>query len=148
MRAPLAGQCTLPSYHPSSQDYARADDILDELLDDYGVVLVDQDYTWRYVGRGHDGMYGEGGSYGRRADDAALLKPGAMGSHDYVRDQPTGEVVDCDEATQAKIDALLAERLARKKARKFTEADALQFELFETYGVEVDDRARTWYLVA
>ena len=34
------------------------------------------------------------------------------------------------------------------QARKFTEADTLQFELFETYGVEVDDRARTWYLVA
>ena len=97
-----------------SQDYARADDILDELLDDYGVVLVDQDYTWRYVGRGHDGVYGEGGSYGRRADEA---KPGAMGTHDYVREQPTGEVVECDEATQARIDGLLAQRLALKKAR-------------------------------
>jgi hypothetical protein len=100
-----------------SQDYARADDILDELLDDYGVVLVDQDYTWRYVGRGHDGMYGEGGSYGRRADEAARAKPGAMGTHDYVREQPTGEVVQCDEATQARIDGLLAQRLALKKAR-------------------------------
>jgi len=56
--------------------------------------------------------------------------------------------VQCDEATQARIDGLLAQRLALKKARKFTEADTLQFELFETYGVEVDDRARTWYLVA
>ena len=69
------------------------------------------------MGRGHDGQYGEGGSYGRRADEAARAKPGAMGSHDYVREQPTGEVVQCDEETQARIDGLLAQRLALKKAR-------------------------------
>lgn len=72
----------------------------------------------------------------------------AMGTHDYVRQQPTGEEAPIAAEAQARIDAALAERLSLKKARKFTEADALQQELYESLGVEVDDRARTWYLIA
>ena len=112
-----------------------------------GVVLVDKAYTWRFVGEGHDGLYGEGGSYGRRADASARANPAAMGEHDYVHEQPTGERAEIEPEMQAKIDALLAQRLGLKKARRFDEADGLQRTLYDSYGVEVDDRARTWYLV-
>jgi hypothetical protein len=110
-----------------------------------GIVLVDKEYTWRFVGEGHDGLYGEGSSYGRRADPAT---PGAMGGHDYVREQPTGELAPLTPEAQAAIDALLAQRLGLKKARRFEEADGLQRELYDTHGVEVDDRARTWFVSA
>ena len=67
-----------------------------------------------------------------------------MGGHDYVREQPTGESAEIEPEVQAKIDALLAQRLGLKKARRFDEADGLQRTLYDSYGVEVDDRARTW----
>ena len=50
------------------RNYRRADQILAELLEVHGVVIVDSAYTWRYVGGGHDGGYGEGGGYGRRSN--------------------------------------------------------------------------------
>ena len=40
----------------------------------------------------------------------------------------------------------MGQRLAKKKARQFQDADALQEELREM-GVEVDDRRRVWYMV-
>ena len=42
------------------------------------------------------------------------------------------------------IDELLAERLAHKKAHRFTEADDVQEKLRATHGVMVDDRDRSW----
>jgi len=128
-------------------DYRRADEVLEELLQ-VGIVLVDKEYTWRFVGEGHDGLYGEGGSYGRRADASVRATPGAMGEHDYVREQPTGELTALDPKVECEIDALLAQRLGLKKARRFDEADSLQRELYDMYGVEVDDRACTWYVSA
>ena len=119
------------------RDYARADDLLEELLASYGVVLVDAEHTWRLVGSAHDGRYGEGGGYGRRADDAG-------GTHDYdplyADDMRHAQAQGTAEA----IDALIAERLAHKKARRFDEADLLQERLRSEHGVLVDDRERTW----
>ena len=43
------------------------------------------------------------------------------------------------------IDSLLGRRLAAKKKRDFETADGLQAEL-RAKGVEVDDRARSWYI--
>ena len=121
-----------------ARDYRRADDALEELLTTHGVVLVDAEYTWRLVGVAHDGGYGEGGSYGRRADDDA------PGTHDY---RPLYE----DDAAHARsqgtfdaIDGLLAQRLAHKKGRRFDQADELQEKLRVEYGVVVDDRNRSW----
>lgn len=119
------------------RNYRYADQILADLLQMYGVVLVDADYTYRYVGDGHDGGYGEGGGYGRRADVDASQ------GHDYMRE------VGCDAELSAEalseINDLLAKRLARKKAREFDKADALQEVLWQR-GVGVDDKARTWWV--
>jgi hypothetical protein len=120
------------------QNYRRADALLSELLEVHGVVLVDSEYTWRVVGSAHDGAYGEGGGYGRRA------QPDADAGHDYMREP--GDVAPIAPETEAQIHRLLAKRLAKKKAREFGEADVLQEELWQL-GVEVDDRARSWYYV-
>ena len=120
------------------QNYRRADALLSELLEVHGVVLVDSEYTWRFVGSAHDGAYGEGGGYGR------LAQPDADAGHDYLREP--GDVAPIAPETEAQIHRLLATRLAKKKAREFGEADVLQEELWQL-GVEVDDRARSWYYV-
>jgi len=119
-----------------ARNYHRADGILAELLETHGVALVDSSYSWRVVGSSHDGEYGEGGGYGRRA----VADPAA--GHDYMREP--GDTAPIEPELHDKIDDLLAQRLAKKKSRCFDEADALQDQLWEL-GVEVDDRARTWY---
>ena len=110
-----------------------------ELLTEHGVALVDSAYTWRLVGGSHDGSYGEGGTYGRRADSDAQPK-----NHDYAPLYP--EDLDKAKASGAleSIDELLAVRLAHKKARRFEEADDVQETLRTTHGLLVDDRDRSW----
>ena len=94
------------------RNYRYADQIMADLLQMYGVVLVDADYTYRYVGDGHDGGYGEGGGYGRRADVDASQ------GHDYMRE------VGCDAELSAEalseINDLLAKRLARRRRASLT----------------------------
>lgn len=121
------------------RDYRRADAILAELLEEHGVALVDAEYTWRWVGAEHDGAYGEGSSYGR------LRQPEASrDGHDYARDR--GDRSELRGAALDEIDRLLAARLAAKKSRNFSAADALQVELRDSHGVEVDDRRRVWFV--
>ena len=120
-----------------ARDYRRADSILAELLEEHGVVVIDRDWRWRYVGTTHDGEYGEGGSYGRRAGIDAS-------SHDYQREM--GDDAPIEPGQLERVHELLAQRLAKKKQRQFDEADALQEQLLDL-GIGVDDRARVWYLV-
>lgn len=44
----------------------------------------------------------------------------------------------------SEINSLISKRLELKMARDFKPADALQAELRDRLGVEVDDRRRTW----
>ena len=120
------------------KDFRAADAILSELLEVHGVVLVDHEYTWRFVGGAHDGGYGEGGGYGRRRAPSAT-----QDGHDYVRDRNDRSPIPA--ADLAQIDRLLGIRLAKKKGRDFAAADRLQ-EKLRDLGVEVDDRRRTWYI--
>jgi cysteinyl-tRNA synthetase len=119
------------------RDYRTADDILSRLLDEHGVVLDDAKWSWRVVGSSHDGDYGEGGGYGRRASAARSQRK----QHDYVREPFDRVELSAQETEQ--IDGLLARRMEFKMAREFQRADALQRELRDL-GVEVDDRSRTW----
>lgn len=122
------------------RNYRRADEILAELLEVHGVVVVDSTYTWRIVGEGHDGAYGEGGGYGRRQ----ATNDASSGWHDYMREPGDDAAIPADQLEA--INDLLARRLALKKTRKFEEADALQAELIDELGVGVDDRSRTWWV--
>ena len=94
------------------------------------------------MGDEHDGGYGEGGGYGRRRDPN--FEAPRDGRHDYERDFSDLTKVSDDDLSQ--INKLLGQRLAKKKARQFQDADALQEELRDM-GVEVDDRRRVWYMV-
>ena len=121
------------------RNYKGADEILSELLEVHGVVVVDSDYTWRYVGTGHDGSYAEGGAYGRRSGQSL-----GGGQHDYLREP--GDEAPIEDAMLEKIDDLLARRLAFKKARQFEDADGLQNQLWDECSVGVDDKAKTWWV--
>lgn len=117
------------------RNYHQADEILATLHEVHGIVLVDREWTWRYVGDGHDGNFGEGSSYARRNLD------GPPKDHDYDRDAEDSTPIAAD--LLARIDDLLAQRLHKKKQRLFEEADALQDELWDL-GVDINDRARLW----
>ena len=120
------------------RDYPTADAILAELLDSHGVVLDDAAWTWRHVGSGHDGGYGEGGGYGRRRSTEQARR----GRHDYEREWDDSNALEPD--VLADVNDLIARRMERKMARDFDAADAMQNELRTRLGVEVDDRLRTW----
>lgn len=120
------------------RDYPTADDILNQLLDKHGVVLDDAAWSWRVVGGSHDGRYGEGGGYGRRRSEQRARD----GQHDYERDPE--DSVETSAADLKEIDDLLSRRMHRKMAREFRAADALQDELRREFGVEVDDKFKSW----
>jgi 5'-3' exonuclease len=58
--------------------------------------------------------------------------------HDYRRAEGDAAPVD-----EARVHALLAQRLAARVGRQFTDADRLRDEL-RAMGVEIDDRVKTW----
>lgn len=111
----------------SLRDYDKADALGDELYD-LGVELDDRARTFWFV-------YGKGSSARRTG--------GGGGTHDYQRAHSDDYELSQEKLDQ--IDALLGKRLAAKKARNFDKADEFQTEL-RALGVEVDDRARSWYV--
>ncbi|KAL1507865.1 hypothetical protein AB1Y20_007473 [Prymnesium parvum] len=141
------------------RDYDEADAILDELSNDYQVLVDDVEKTWSYLdgfadaagpSRGGGGeAWGESGrgGGGRYAYDPSpprarrAAAPRREASHDYARARDCQVELRDDELDE--IDELLAARLALKKKRRFDEADGIQAELRQL-GVEIDDRGREW----
>ncbi|KAJ1462714.1 hypothetical protein M885DRAFT_429328, partial [Pelagophyceae sp. CCMP2097] len=68
---------------------------------------------------------------------------GAPAAHDYTR--AVGDVAPCDVAA---IDALIAQRLQQKMTRNYLDADRLRDVLKLQYGVLVEDREKSWRVVA
>eukprot|EP00316_Scyphosphaera_apsteinii_P008827 CAMPEP_0119318530 /NCGR_PEP_ID=MMETSP1333-20130426/46707_1 /TAXON_ID=418940 /ORGANISM="Scyphosphaera apsteinii, Strain RCC1455" /LENGTH=461 /DNA_ID=CAMNT_0007324725 /DNA_START=102 /DNA_END=1487 /DNA_ORIENTATION=+ len=104
-----------------ARDFDSADEILNELYTDHGVVISDKTFTWRVLPR-----------------PSELHGGGAL--HDYVRKED--DTIALSSKKLAQIDRLLGARLAAKKARQFAEADLVQARL-RRLGVEVDDRGLT-----
>mmetsp|Transcript_22046 Transcript_22046/g.40494 ORF Transcript_22046/g.40494 Transcript_22046/m.40494 type:complete len:415 (+) Transcript_22046:1-1245(+) len=115
--------------------YKAADEILDELLLEHGVVLNDKECTWRFVGNSHDGQYGEGSTYGRRVKINVV--------NDYTRRRD--DRVQLSERMLDEIEELLGQRRYHKKKRNFKKADQLQQQLVEM-GVQVNDKGKQWFM--
>ena len=147
----------------AARDFDGADAVRDELRD-MDVTVHDREMRW-FVGdlrdltngrgrggRGRGGGYDDGGygggGYGRertprRERTGRSFDPADFGplGHDYVAaNDAAGEL---DEETVAKVNVMLAERLAAKVMRDFSRADGLRDEL-RGMGVNVDDRRKEW----
>ena len=128
----------------SAREYDEADAIADELFD-LGVDLDDKARTWTFVySKGADsGPDGGGGHIGGGSSGSRGGGYRTPTNHDYQRD--ASDDYSLTQAERDRIDELLGRRLAAKRAHDFERADAMQTELREI-GVEVDDKARVWYV--
>jgi len=119
------------------RDYARADEILETLRFEHGVVVDDREKTW-WV----DGSATAGGTRSKRqaAAPRAFREFGPAG-HDYSRAEDDGAELNDEEAEA--VDDLLRRRLQAKLARRFEEADELLEELRDM-GVQVNDGRKAW----
>lgn len=155
----------------SRKQYDASDAILEELRA-LGVDVDDKARSWWFVGGGGGGGYGggRGGTFAARGGGAGYSARDGYGSsagrgrsgwvagraqraqraqldrsklHDYSRSHTDDYALRAEQLDR--IDELLGRRLAAKRARDFEKADQLQAELRQL-GVEVDDRARQWYV--
>ena len=151
----------------SRKQYDESDAILQELRA-LGVDVDDKARSWWFVGGGGGGGGGygggRGGSFAARGGGAGYSARDGYGSsagrgrsgwvagraqldrsklHDYSRSHTDDYALRAEQLDR--IDELLGRRLAAKRARDFEKADQLQAELRQL-GIEVDDRARQWYV--
>ena len=150
----------------SRKQYDASDAILEELRA-LGVDVDDKARSWWFVGGGGGGGGyggGRGGTFAARGGGAGYSARDGYGSsagrgrsgwvagraqldrsklHDYSRSHTDDYALRAEQLDR--IDELLGRRLAAKRARDFEKADQLQAELRQL-GVEVDDRARQWYV--
>ena len=113
------------------RDFETADRLRDELRHDLGVLVFDDERTWR--ARDAPGSYGgyRGGGGG-----------GGGPQWEYNRDPEDGP--EASEVDVEKVNAMLAERGMAKRARDFDAADRIRDELRRELGVQVDDNMRMW----
>ena len=150
----------------SRKQYDESDAILEELRA-LGVDVDDKARSWWFVGGGGGGGGyggGGGGTFAARGGGAGYSARDGYGSsagrgrsgwvagraqldrsklHDYSRSHTDDYALRAEQLDR--IDELLGRRLAAKRARDFEKADQLQAELRQL-GIEVDDRARQWYV--
>ena len=143
-------------------DFDRADDIRNTLLQQYGVQVWDKDGVWRTgasaSGSGlnrrssRDGV--DGGRFGRDRDRGRGGRFGDRGGrsprrpkdfgptgHDYEMAPDAGAIaVDISES---EIHEMIAARLRAKMSRNFDEADEIQAQLTDA-GIYVHDARKEW----
>lgn len=129
-------------------DYDTADAIRDQLLDDHGVQVWDQEQTWRSgcsnsgSGRRRPGGWFGGSDDGPR-NNSRSRPPRDFGplGHDYELSEGAGpNQSQFDEET---IHGMIAERLQHKLSRNFEAADSIQGALISG-GVSIHDGKREW----
>eukprot|EP00592_Proboscia_alata_P024944 CAMPEP_0194446346 /NCGR_PEP_ID=MMETSP0176-20130528/128384_1 /TAXON_ID=216777 /ORGANISM="Proboscia alata, Strain PI-D3" /LENGTH=861 /DNA_ID=CAMNT_0039273043 /DNA_START=156 /DNA_END=2741 /DNA_ORIENTATION=+ len=112
-----------------NRQYDTADEIRDQLLNQYSVGVTDRDKTW-HTGGGRSGGYGrqDGNQRDNRAPPRRTRDFGPTG-HDYYQSEGAGPIESS--LTEDGINELLAERLQAKMRRDFNTADGIQEELFD-----------------
>jgi len=124
-----------------ARDYDRADDIRDQLKDEFSVAVYDRDNAWEIrEDKGFRGGGGRGGR-GRGGFDRPPVDFGPTG-HDYVRNEK--DTSDLSDERLDEINSLLAERLQAKLSRDFGTADAIQIKLQQELDVIVHDGYKEW----
>jgi len=103
------------------RDYGLADDIRDELLEAYNVVIHDKIRQWSV-----------GGDFG----DASLSKGAGV-----YRRRGGGNL---SEEEVGAISSLITERHQAKQDRRYEVADEIRANLLEKYGVTIDDFCNEW----
>ncbi len=142
-------------------DFDKADDIRNTLLQQYGVQVWDKDGVWRTGasssgsglnrrssrdgggGRfGRDGDRGRGGRFGDRGGRSPR-RPKDFGptGHDYEMAPDAGAIAV--DVSESEIHEMIAARLRAKMSRNFDEADEIQAQLTDA-GVYVHDARKEW----
>jgi hypothetical protein len=140
--------------HKRSRDYEAADQIRDQLKNELGVTVWDKELTWTTNPNsgGGSARHREGGRHSRdgpgrssRNGNRGPKKQISFGptGHDY---EQTGGPIDSTICPlgEDEINAMIAERLQHKLARRFNEADELQRQLYEVNNVFVHDGQKQW----
>lgn len=140
-------------------DFDAADQIRDQLLNNYGVQVWDKERIWRtgcsasgsgarrpgLGGGGGGGRFGgdRSGGRGREGGVRQQRPPKDFGpkGHDYERSPDAGPITAS--ITEAEINELIAARLQCKMSRRFDEADRIQVELTSN-GVYIHDARKEW----
>jgi cysteinyl-tRNA synthetase len=119
--------------------FADADRIRDQLLDDYGVLCRDKDRTWRSgcSSSGSGQNWVSAGSNSKFRSDPMMGENG----HDYNLSDDAGP--NSSTMTDVEIHQLLAERLSYKVRREYRRADDIQGKLMSA-GVFVSDSKKEW----
>lgn len=127
------------TYKRQTGQFADADRIRDQLLDEHGVMCRDKDAVWRSgcsrSGSGQKWLSAIDKSKGRPD-----LSRGANG-HDYQLSSDAGP--NASQMSDDEIHQLLAERLGYKFKRNYNRADDIQSKLLSA-GVFVSDSKKEW----
>lgn len=102
-----------------SGQFAEADTVKEELAG-HGIAVHDHYKRWRADGR-----------------------PFAPSRSKYSGDDPHG----LDDNALREVERLIGQRFRAKRLKRYAEADHSREQLQELYGVDVNDKDRTWYLL-
>lgn len=125
-----------------TRQFNEADKIRDELLENYGILLRDNDRKWR-TGCSKSTSYSKwlhGDNLKPRGNFKSREDFGPNG-HDYFLAKDAGP--NKSSISEGEIHKLLAKRLSCKFDRDYHGADAIQAELLSA-GVVIDGKAREW----
>uniref|UniRef100_A0A7S0C5V8 SAP domain-containing protein n=1 Tax=Proboscia inermis TaxID=420281 RepID=A0A7S0C5V8_9STRA len=127
--------------HKQNGDYDQADDIRDQLTM-RGITVWDKERIWTTNpdSRGGSARHRNGGRY----NTSNAQRRGASGGHDYTQVQDTIIDTSICQLTLDEINELIAQRLQFKKQRDFEASDALQRQLSEEHGIDINDRDKVW----
>mmetsp|Transcript_16634 Transcript_16634/g.34222 ORF Transcript_16634/g.34222 Transcript_16634/m.34222 type:complete len:546 (+) Transcript_16634:269-1906(+) len=125
-----------------ARQYDDADKLLDDLLENFGVLVRDKDRKWRTGCSQNEidsnWLYQSSKQGGGSSKNRKDFGPNG---HDYVYASDAGPSIAS--ISEEKINELLAQLLSFKFSRDYDGADAIQVELLSA-GVVVDGKARKW----
>mmetsp|Transcript_33190 Transcript_33190/g.78399 ORF Transcript_33190/g.78399 Transcript_33190/m.78399 type:complete len:548 (-) Transcript_33190:1772-3415(-) len=124
-----------------TRQYDKADKIVEELLENHGVLVRDKDKKWR-TGC-FPSMVDSNWLYASSKQNGSGKKRKDLGpnGHDYVYASDAGPSIAS--ISEDRINELLAKMLSCKFSRNYDGADEIQMQLLSA-GVVIDGKARKW----